>query len=111
MQRFIRESLEPCLVLAAHPRAVISVTVQVLEDDGSVCAAACSATCAAAMDAGLPMTATFVATAMSVSREGRILLDCTAQEEQVRSAQAPRSPHGRRRTLSPPRARRTPARC
>jgi len=55
----IRKTVEGVLQAAQHPRTVVSITLQVVSDDGALLACALNAACAALVDAAVPMTSIF----------------------------------------------------
>ena len=95
-EEFLRSIATSVLLLAQHPRCLISVTVQVMHDDGGVLACAINAMCLALADSGLRMRAMVAATVCAVSAApdagsgvedeentigGRLLLDPDLVEE------------------------------
>lgn len=83
LEEVTRSTLESMVLLALHPRAVISVIVQVLSADGSVVALALNAATLALVDAGVPISGMFTANCAGLTRDGHVLLDPTAEEEKV----------------------------
>jgi len=101
-EEFLRSIATSVLLLALHPRCLISVTVQVMHDDGGVLACAINAMCLALADSGLRMRAMVAATVCAVTAAptaagdgaggeaggevagggGRLLLDPDLAEEQ-----------------------------
>lgn len=55
----IRKTVEGVLQAAQHPRTAVSITLQVVSDDGALLACALNAACAALVDAAVPMTSIF----------------------------------------------------
>jgi len=78
----IRQCVETIVLTHLHPRAKISVAVQVLRDDGSLLAASLNCVCLALMDAGVQCGSMLSAVCLAVSKQGAILLDPTAREEE-----------------------------
>jgi exosome complex component RRP46 len=78
----IRQCVETIVLTHLHPRAKISVIVQVLREDGSLVAAALNCVCLALIDAGVQCGSMLSAVCLAVSKQGAILLDPTAREEE-----------------------------
>lgn len=80
----------PLIVGALHPRTAISIVVQLVDDDGSACAAAINATAVALMDAGVALRAMPSAVALALGADGdaaSALLDpCRSEEERAAGA-------------------------
>src|SRR5689334_692325 len=51
----IRSALESTIIATLHPRTLIQIIVQVMNDDGSLLSASINAACMALMDAGIPL--------------------------------------------------------
>ncbi|KAG1704063.1 hypothetical protein DVH05_006076 [Phytophthora capsici] len=81
-EQIIRETFTPIVVTDSFPRAVISIVVQVIEDNGSLLAVAINAVSLALMDAGVPMTSVVTATSCSLFDDGSLYLDPTSAEEE-----------------------------
>jgi exosome complex component RRP46 len=79
-QLIIQNSLESVLITSLYPRSIISVIIQVMNDDGSTLSAAVNGVCLALLDAGLAMNSLFVSVSSCVF-ENIILLDPTISEE------------------------------
>ena len=58
-EHIIRGTVEGVLQAALHPRTAISVSLQVLSEDGGLLACALNAACAALVDAAVPLNRTF----------------------------------------------------
>ncbi len=61
-EQTIRGTVEGVIQAAQNPRTAVSITLQVMSDDGALLACALNAACAALVDAAVPMTSTFGAT-------------------------------------------------
>ena len=59
MAEVLRQTVEGALLAALHPRAAVTVAIQVLQADGSLLACAVNAACAALADAGVPLSSLF----------------------------------------------------
>ncbi|BDA40664.1 Exosome complex exonuclease RRP46 homolog [Coccomyxa sp. Obi] len=77
----IRGTVEGVIQAAQNPRTAVSITLQVMSDDGALLACALNAACAALVDAAVPMTSTFVAASVALDQECGLLLDPTKEEE------------------------------
>jgi exosome complex component RRP46 len=82
-EQIIRETFTPVVLTDSFPRAVISIVVQVIEDDGSLLAVAINAVSLALMDAGVPMVSVVTATSCGILDDGSLNLDPTSAEEEV----------------------------
>ncbi|KAG2903876.1 hypothetical protein PC116_g14872 [Phytophthora cactorum] len=107
-EQIIRETFMPVVLTDSFPRAVISIVVQVIEDNGSISfplfdycyiflnlwigdfvvwcqyllAVAINAVSLALMDAGVPMVSVVTATSCSIFDDGNLYLDPTSAEEE-----------------------------
>ncbi|KAL3668632.1 hypothetical protein V7S43_005933 [Phytophthora oleae] len=81
-EQIIRETFTPIVLTDSFPRAVISIVVQVIEDNGSLLAVAINAVSLALMDAGIPMASVVTATSCSLFDDGNLYLDPTSAEEE-----------------------------
>ncbi|KAI9151088.1 exosome non-catalytic core subunit rrp46 [Blastocladiella emersonii ATCC 22665] len=79
----VRSTLEPLIKLNLHPRTLIQVTLQTVQGDGSLLAAACNAACIALMDAGVPLHSAFAAVSLAITDSGAILFDPSREEEEL----------------------------
>lgn len=77
----IQQTVEGAILAQLHPRCIVRVVVQVVDDDGAVLACAVNATCAALMDAAVPLKTSFAAVTCILSTEGEIQLDPTCIEQ------------------------------
>lgn len=82
-ERWLASVLSACVCTESYARAVVQIVLQVVQDDGSVLAAALHAAVAALMDAGVAMNALPVATTFLVSgsEQSLLFLDPTSEEE------------------------------
>lgn len=94
-ESLLTQQLSACIVLESYPRSIISVVLQIIEDDGSILAAALHSAVSALMDASIDMK--YLPTAVTCCCDGSdvvtsltqapsVKLDPTLEEEQ--SAQA-----------------------
>ncbi|KAL4173804.1 hypothetical protein KRP22_005751 [Phytophthora ramorum] len=81
-EQVIRETFTPIVLTDCFPRAVISIVVQVIEDNGSLLAVAINAVSLALMDAGVPMTSVVTATSCGIFPDGNLYLDPSSVEEE-----------------------------
>ncbi|RQM20845.1 hypothetical protein B5M09_003698 [Aphanomyces astaci] len=79
----LRQTFETVVYLENFPRAVISLTVQVVEDDGSLLAVAINAVNLALLDAGIPMRSLVGAITCSILDDGQLCLDPSLTEGDV----------------------------
>ncbi|KAJ3362981.1 Exosome component 5 [Allomyces arbusculus] len=82
LESFLKETLEALIMTNLHPRTLIQITFQTLQNDGSLLSAAFNAACMALMNAGIPLHSTFASVSLCVLPSGDILLDPTADEEE-----------------------------
>ena len=92
-ESFLTQQLNACIVRESYPRCVISIILQIVNDDGSTLAASLHAAASALLDANIEMK--YLPTAITcfnwnksaaTSSNGTIVLDPTISEEE--SAQA-----------------------
>ncbi|KAG7389805.1 Exosome component 5 [Phytophthora boehmeriae] len=98
-EQVIRETFTPIVLTDSFPRAVVSIVVQVIEDNGSISfplyiafglpphcglidAFAINAVSLALLDAGVPMLAVVTATSCGIFPDGNMYLDPTSVEEE-----------------------------
>lgn len=85
LTQLITRSLEAICMTEASPRCVVQVVVDILRDDGSLCAAVVNATMCALLDAGIPCRTTMAAISMmmisNTAGTRSLLLDPNADEE------------------------------
>lgn len=79
----LKRALLPAICRYAFTNFQVDIYVNVIEDDGSVLAAAITAAGLAICDAGIPMYDIVTATAVSVFDNNRVLVDPTKNEEDV----------------------------
>ena len=79
----LRQLVEAAVMTHLHPRCVIQVVVQELNDDGSMLAVAINAVMVALLDAGVPLRHTFLAASVATRLDGTVLLDPTKADEEV----------------------------
>ncbi|CAK4716742.1 hypothetical protein LEN26_020253 [Aphanomyces euteiches] len=82
-EAILRQTFEPIIYLENFPRAVISVTVQVVEDDGSLLSVAINAMNLALLDAGIPMRCLVGAVTCSILDDGQFCLDPSLTEAEA----------------------------
>ncbi|CAJ0827937.1 7113_t:CDS:2, partial [Entrophospora sp. SA101] len=83
----LRSIFESVIQSGLHPRTLIQIVSQVMEDDGSILATSINATTLALMDAGIPMKNVVTAVSCILDKNDEILVDPTLQEmENLQSA-------------------------
>ncbi|KAJ4954493.1 hypothetical protein NE237_011276 [Protea cynaroides] len=82
----LRRTLQSICVLTINPNTTTSVTLQVVNDDGSLLPCAINAACAALVDAGIPLKHLAVAICCSLTGSGSVVLDPSKLEEQKMEA-------------------------
>lgn len=83
----LRQAVTASLLVHAHPRALVSVTIHVEADAGALLACAFNAASLALLDAGVPMQQTIAAAACVLHANGPrpLLLDPLQKESEVSS--------------------------
>ncbi|XP_058985601.1 exosome complex component RRP46-like [Musca domestica] len=71
----IKDTCEAALLSAMHPRTMVSVQVQELDDRGGLDACAINAACMALLIGGIPMKFTVAAVCCIVDKNGELILD------------------------------------
>lgn len=84
-EQIIRQTFEPVIMAEKFPRAVISIVVQVIEDNGSLLSVAINAVSLALLDAGVPMLAVVTSATCGMLADGGLILDPSRAEEEVNS--------------------------
>ncbi|KAI9199386.1 ribosomal protein S5 domain 2-type protein [Polychytrium aggregatum] len=79
-EQIIRQTVESVALIALHPRTLIRITCQILNDDGSILSAALNATMLALVDSGIPLKCMVASTTCAVTANGQVLLDPTRSE-------------------------------
>ncbi|KAG2381649.1 hypothetical protein C9374_006033 [Naegleria lovaniensis] len=74
-EMMIRESLENVILLSLYPRTIITISVQVVQDDGSLLSASLNSAVLALLDAGVALKSTLVSLSCSYLSSGDCLLD------------------------------------
>ncbi|TPX51281.1 hypothetical protein SeLEV6574_g00401 [Synchytrium endobioticum] len=86
LQYHIRQILTPLVLTALHPRTAISLTFQIMADDGGVLAACINSGIFALMDAGIPLKSLVAAISIGILSNGLLIIDpCEAECEGVSS--------------------------
>lgn len=82
-EQIIRETFSPAILLENFPRAVISIVVQVVEDNGSLLSVAINAVSLALLDAGIPMLSVVTSATCAIFPDGSLVLDPSSPEVEV----------------------------
>jgi exosome complex component RRP46 len=69
------------VLLFLHPRTMISIVVQVVNDDGSLLSCAVNAVSLALMDAGVAMGALAMSSTCALLADGSVVMDPVEEEE------------------------------
>ncbi|ETV90976.1 hypothetical protein H310_14314 [Aphanomyces invadans] len=85
-EAILKQTFDPIVYVENYPRAVISITVQVVEDDGSLLAVAINAVNLALLDAGIPMRSLVGAITCSILDDGQLCLDPSLTEGDAATA-------------------------
>ena len=82
-EMIIRRTVEHVVLRSMYPRLSVSVTLQIVSDDGSALACAINAVCAALVDAGIPMRGIICAATCAAVPGVGLVADPTATEERA----------------------------
>ncbi|XP_065372357.1 exosome complex component RRP46 [Calliphora vicina] len=74
-EAIIKDTCEAALLSALHPRTMISVQLQELDDRGGLDACAINAACMALVIGGVPMKFTVAAVHCIIDKDGQLILD------------------------------------
>ena len=74
-ESFLREVISTSVVASRHPRSNLSLSLQVLEDDGGLWSCLVNSTCLALLDSGISMKCLFAAVTVAVNDVGEIIID------------------------------------
>lgn len=88
ISKVAREALEPAVFLKRYPRAVIDVSMELLQSSAGTRTAGITAASVALSDAGIPMK-DLVASLASGKADGEIVLDLQKEEDQFGDADMP----------------------
>lgn len=88
ISKVAREALEPAVFLKRYPRAVIDVSMELLQSSAGTRTAGITAASVALADAGIPMK-DLVASLASGKADGEIVLDLQKEEDQFGDADMP----------------------
>lgn len=88
ISKVAREALEPAVFLKRYPRAVIDVSMELLQASAGTRTAGITAASVALSDAGIPMK-DLVASLASGKADGEIVLDLQKEEDQFGGADMP----------------------
>ncbi len=88
ISKVAREALEPAVFLERYPKAVIDVSMELLQSSAGTRTAGIAAASVALADAGIPMT-DLVASIASGKADGTVILDLMKEEDQHGDADMP----------------------
>lgn len=88
ISKVAREALEPAVFLERYPKAVIDVSMELLQSSAGTRTAGITAASVALADAGIPMS-DLVASSASGKVDGTIVLDLMKEEDQYGDADMP----------------------
>lgn len=88
ISKVAREALEPSVFLERYPRAVVDVTMELLQASAGTRTAGITAASVALADAGIPMRG-LVASIASGKADGHIVLDLQKEEDQLGDGDMP----------------------
>lgn len=88
ISKVAREALEPAVFLERYPRAVIDVSMELLQANAGTRTAGITAASTALADAGIPMN-DMVASLAAGKADGTVLLDLQKEEDQFGDADMP----------------------
>ncbi|XP_062589706.1 exosome complex component RRP46-like [Saccostrea cucullata] len=82
LERTIRNSCETVILGNLHPRSMISITVQEIQNRGSLFACCINSTCMALLDAGVSMRYLMAAVTCAINDKGDTVMDPDTLQEQ-----------------------------
>ncbi|TPX36904.1 hypothetical protein SmJEL517_g00870 [Synchytrium microbalum] len=86
MQYQLRQIFTPLILTALHPRTAISMTFQIMADDGGVLAACINSGVFALLDAGIPIKSLVAALDVAFLSDGSLVIDpCLLEEAEASS--------------------------
>ncbi len=77
---FVRSACASAVLASSHPRTVVHVSLQQLEDDGGELACCVNAACLALVDAGVAMRFLFASVTCAITDDGEIVVDPDGKE-------------------------------
>ncbi|XP_046583218.1 LOW QUALITY PROTEIN: exosome complex component RRP46-like [Haliotis rubra] len=80
-ERYIRNTVETAILASLHPRSCISVTVQELQNSGSLLACSVNAACLALLDACVNMKYLIAGVHVIIDGDGNTILDPDVKQE------------------------------
>jgi len=82
IEYYLHNAVENEILATMHPRTSINIVVQVLSQDGSMLSCALNGICLALLDAGIPLRSLISSVTCAMTKNGVLLLDPDAQEEE-----------------------------
>lgn len=80
-ERIIRNTCETVILASLHPRTAVDITIQEMQNSGSILACSINAACLALMDAAVSMKYLVAAVTCVVDLDGKIMFGPTKQQE------------------------------
>lgn len=80
-EEILAGTCEAVAITKLHPRSLLCVVVQEMQDSGSFLACSINAMCLALLDAAYPLHATFAAVSCTYDTEHKLILDPSAKQE------------------------------
>jgi ribonuclease PH len=82
-QQLVADTLSAVIMTHMIPISLVRITVQVLNNDGSLLAVALDSVMLSLIDAGIPLSTTLTAVSAIIDKDSRLVLDPTLVEEEV----------------------------
>lgn len=86
VEQLLVSTLEHVVLTSLHPRTAISITVQIVQDDGSLLSVALHAVCVALLHAGVPLRGMLSGCTIALMAGELMVLDPIAEEEREAEA-------------------------
>jgi len=86
IEQLVSSTLDHVVLASLHPRTAISITVQIVQDDGALLSAVLNAVSVALLHAAVPLRGVLAGCTVALQPDGELLLDPTADEEQKAEA-------------------------
>jgi exosome complex component RRP46 len=86
LENILLGTLEPSIITSLHPRLCITIVVQVVEEDGSLIAAAINGATLALLNSGIEMAHVVTSATCAITAAGDVVLDPVDAEERAAAA-------------------------
>ena len=86
VERIIRNTCETSILAQLHPRSIVSITVQEIQNSGAYLACCINAACLALLDASVSMKFLMAAVSCIIDEDGQVILDPSRKQENSAAA-------------------------